>query len=549
MEGVEQIGAGNLSTRQIGHLGLVAGMIDELGVSATIDAALPKTRDHKLSHSDIVKAMLLNGLGFNERRLYFFSRFFNNLLTEQLFGPSVPPEHLNDDVLLRTLDRIYEYGSTDLFNRIVVGVMKKMEFGTHLLHVDTTSFSVHGEYENEDEEDFKTITITHGHNKDHRWDLKQFVISMVTNQNGIPLFTQPYSGNESDKKILLETILKVQQNLNIRDKAYYIADSAFYTEPNLRTLGQHTFWISHVPATISDVKDLLAADIPMVSGTDQAYSFYETISEYGGISQKWVLVSSEKGRIREEKTYAKNLEKRVESARKSLKKLMAREFVCEPDAQKAALLWFSEHPFLSSEKLAIASHAKKTNGKRGRPGKEDQVTLAYSVDATIEVNPVFVEQEKIKLGRFVLATNDQELDPETVLKYYKGQQSVERGFRFLKDKSFRVAEVFLKKERRIEALSMIMVLCLFVYAVSEWYLRTRLREMGKTVKNQLKKPIQNPTMKWIFMIFMRPAEVSITLNSRIQRFIVNLDEETRDILQVMGPAFEKYYFVRKTCEM
>ncbi len=372
---------------------------------------------------------------------------------------------------------------------------------------------------------------------------------MVTNQNGIPLFTQPYSGNESDKKILLETILKVRKNLNIKDKAYYIADSAFYTEHNLQTLGQHTFWISHVPATISEVNDLLAADVPMLPGSDLSYSFYATSSEYGGISQKWVLVSSEKGRIREEKTYARNLKKRVETARKSLKKLRAREFVCEPDARNAARLWFAEHPFLSSDTVTVRSHAKKTNGKRGRPGKEDQVILAYSVDTSLEINHAFVEREKIRLGRFVLATNDRDLDPETVLNYYKGQQSVERGFRFLKDKSFRVAEVFLKKERRIEALSMIMVLCLFVYAMCEWFLRTRLKEQGKTVKNQVKKPVQNPTMKWIFTIFMRPAEVSIAVNSRIQRFIVNLDEETLDILQVMGPAFGKYYFVKETCEM
>ena len=42
---------------------------------------------------------------------------------------------------------------------------------------------------------------------------------MVTNQHGIPLFTQPYSGNASDKKILLETIQKVKRNLNLEDKA------------------------------------------------------------------------------------------------------------------------------------------------------------------------------------------------------------------------------------------------------------------------------------------------------------------------------------------
>jgi transposase len=53
----------------------------------------------------------------------------------------------------------------------------------------------------------------------------------------------------------------------------------------------------------------------------------------------------------------------------------------------------------------------------------------------------------------------------------------------------------LKKETRIEALSMIMMLCLFVYAAAEWYLRSKLKESGATVKNQLKKPVQNPTMK------------------------------------------------------
>lgn len=548
MDKSPQFTSQDFASRQIGHLGLVAGMIDELGISAVIDEALPKTRDHILPHSKVVSAMLLNGLGFNERRLYFFSRFFTDLSTEQLFGPGVTPEHLNDDVLLRTLDRIYDYGTTDLFNRIVMNVMKKFQFGTHLLHADTTSFSVHGDYDNE-EENFRNIQITYGHNKDLRWDLKQFVLSMVTNQHGIPLFTQPYSGNESDKKILLETIQKVKQNLNLEDKAYYVADSAFYTGPNLQTLGHHTFWISHPPATIDEVKLLLVADMPMVPGEEEGYSFYERLVNYAGIEQKWVLVHSEKRRAASEKTYQKNLDNRLEKARKSLKKLRSKEFACEPDAQMAARLWFDDYPYLSSDKIQILSRTKKNNGKKGRPGKDESVVTVYSVDAPIEIIPEVIEQEKTRLGRFVLATNDLDLDADSLLKYYKGQQSVERGFRFLKDKSFRVAEVFLKKESRIEALSMIMVLCLFVYAIAEWYLRSKLKETGKKVNNQLKKPIQNPTMKWIFTLFMRPAEVTVCLNSHIQRFIVNLDEDVTQILEIMGPSFEKYYFVKPTCEM
>ncbi len=314
----------DFTTRQIGHLGLVAGAIDELGITEVIEKELPKSRNHALSHSDIIKAMVLNGLGFNERRVYLFSRFFDNLATEQLFGPGITPNHFNDDVVLRTLDRIYEYGSTDLFNKIVLQVMAKLEFGTHLLHADTTTFSVHGDYDHDDD-DFRTITITHGHNKDHRWDLKQFVLAMVTNQHGIPLFTQPYSGNESDRKILLETIQKVKNNLNLKDKAYYVADSAFYTAHNLQTLGRHTFWISRPPSTIEEVRNLIHSDVPMIPAKTEGYAVYECTSEYAGIPQKWILVSSEKGRLTKEKTFAKSLEKRVRDAGKSWKRLQSKE--------------------------------------------------------------------------------------------------------------------------------------------------------------------------------------------------------------------------------
>ena len=141
---------------------------------------------------------------------------------------------------------------------------------------------------------------------------------------------------------------------------------------------------------------------------------------------------------------------------------------------------------LCPDGILITTSQKKTNKKRGRPRKGDIVETVFSFDSLLEVIPEIIKREKLCLGRFVQATNDLDLDADTILKYYKGQQSVERGFRFLKDKSFRVAEVFLKKESRIEALSMIMVLCTFVYAAAEWYLRSKLKESGATVKNQLK---------------------------------------------------------------
>ena len=72
------------------------------------------------------------------------------------------------------------------------------------------------------------------------------------------------------------------------------------------------------------------------------------------------------------------------------------------------------------------------------------------------------------------------MTPDQLLKYYKEQGTVERGFRFLKDKSFRVSEVYLKKESRIEALAMVMVLCLLLYSIAEWKLRTRLEDSKRS---------------------------------------------------------------------
>ena len=123
---------------------------------------------------------------------------------------------------------------------------------------------------------------------------------------------------------------------------------------------------------------------------------------------------------------------------------------------------------------------------------------AISVEAEVELNEESIANERARLGRFVLASNDKALDGELMLQYYKGQNAVEKGFRFLKDKSFRVAEVYLKKEERIEALSMIMALSLLIYSIAEWMIRQKLKETSETVLNQLGKPTQRPTLKWIF---------------------------------------------------
>ena len=433
------------------------------------------------------------------------------------------------------------YGNGDSgLSQIVLKAMNHVPFGAHILHTDITSFSLHGNYENLDPE-LNTIEITYGHPKDMRWDLKRFVLSMVCNQEGIPLFVEALSGNASDKNTLVKTVKKIQKSLKLDDKVYHIADSAIYSDDNITELGEHTLWITRVPATITEVKDLLNADVKLKVCTDIRYSYYETTSSYGGMKQKWVLFESEEMKKRKEKTFDSNIEKELQTAQRSLNKLKKMEYVCEEDAIRAAEKWLDKHQRYRFNQLSIESKSRRMNGKRGRPKKDEELETCYLVKAKIEIDERVIKQEREKLGRFILGTNNLDLSADEILSYYKSQSKIERGFRFLKDKSFHVSEVYLKKESRIEALAMIMVLCLFLYSIAQWKLRKRLKETNKFVRNQVKKPAQNPTMRWVFFLFRGIAELTIILDGNVEKRVANMTDELWDILDLMGKECEKYY--------
>jgi len=66
-------------SKNLDHLGLVAGMYDELGIADLIDGLIPQNHEKRnLSIGLAVKAMILNGLGFVNQSLYLTPQFFMN---------------------------------------------------------------------------------------------------------------------------------------------------------------------------------------------------------------------------------------------------------------------------------------------------------------------------------------------------------------------------------------------------------------------------------------------------------------------------------------
>jgi transposase len=114
-------------SQTLDHLGLVAGMFDELGMGDVIDKATqqnPEMRD--LTVGEAVKAMVLNGLGFINQTLYLVPRFFQHKPTSRLIAPRVIPAQLHDDALGRALDTLYDYGVTALYSLIAATAAKRL---------------------------------------------------------------------------------------------------------------------------------------------------------------------------------------------------------------------------------------------------------------------------------------------------------------------------------------------------------------------------------------------------------------------------------------
>jgi transposase len=156
------------------HLGLVAGMFEELGIAEVIDQATRQNPEMRLvTAGQAVKAMVLNGLGFVNQQLYLVPHFFQNKPTSRLIAPAIQASHLNDDTLGRTLDTLYASGVTELDSLIAATAAQRLGLAPTCTHLDSTSFHVDGRYNSAEAPDEQVVHITQGYSRDPRPDLNQ----------------------------------------------------------------------------------------------------------------------------------------------------------------------------------------------------------------------------------------------------------------------------------------------------------------------------------------------------------------------------------------
>lgn len=208
------------------------------------------------------------------------------------------------------------------------------------LHVDTTSFSVNGAYETDNENEH-VIAITHGYSRDHRADLKQWMLALATTHQGdIPLFLQPLSGNSSDKESLVKVIADLHAQLRHHEpleQPIYVADSGLYSAANMLTLNRAGVrWVSRVLETSKEAKAAVIQDEEAWQpSADGKHSLVVMQMQLPQGPERWVVVRSPEGIKRALQTARKQADKQLETWTKKLWHLSTKPFACQEDVQQA----------------------------------------------------------------------------------------------------------------------------------------------------------------------------------------------------------------------
>lgn len=76
-----------------------------------------------------------------------------------------------------------------------------------------------------------------GYSKDHRFNTTQLVLALATNEDGLPLGYELFSGNTAEVSTLIKAINSWQSYLKVKDVCF-IADRAMFSKANLQALDE-----------------------------------------------------------------------------------------------------------------------------------------------------------------------------------------------------------------------------------------------------------------------------------------------------------------------
>ncbi len=543
-----------VDTYIVGKEGFIVGLCESLGVPEIINQSLESINGRQVDIPYGVSAMIMMvNMCHDHRALSRLAEYYEYADLEGLFHFPVRLDQLNDDRFGGLLDLFYEAGCRKIFTQIAAKAVSLYGIEIKNVNFDTTSKVMWGKYESSDGT-MGVIKMDFGHSKDKREDKKQIKFGIGC-ANGMVVDARVLSGNMDDKTYNKENLDELDITLNnlkvSKDKFYYIADSALFSEDNLKMAANKGIkLITRMPDNILIAKSsieeaagkLESLQVVTLENSQKEGGVYRILEKtciYAGHVLSLAVCYSESLRPSKEQTIRKAVIKEAEIIAQLIKSFSKREFACEKDA----VLEISKLEKKSFNKVKLhdisCSVRKEEKRRRGRPSKKEPVPsnqeYKYFVDITLVVNEEKISNAVDQASCFVLCSNDTALRNEDMLREYKTQDSVEKKFQQLKSPQF-VDAIYLESPKRIEAFSYLMLLCILILSLAEYVVRRGLKEDNDMIIGPGKRKMKRPTQRAIYDIFYavrirlvrypdKPWERSFAnpLNSSLKKVLKYLD--------------------------
>jgi transposase len=407
---------------------------------------------------------------------------------------------LNDDRVGRCLDRLFDADVAALVLDVAAHAVREFDVALDELHNDSTTVTFHGDYDGADRE--RTLrgrlrlAVTHGHNKDHRPDLKQLLyILTVSGDGAVPVHFRVESGNASDDRSHRAT-WDLLCKLTGRRDFLYVADCKLATAENMAHIHQHGGRsLSVLPRTRGEDAAFRAA---VLEGRVAWQHIHDKRDDEGNLVDQFSISESATQSVdgyrliwyhsrRKAELDAQGRLKRIERAVERLGALRQKlasprtRYRTRAKAAEAAETILRECDVESWVTVEVTERTteKYRQEHRGRPGEKTRYVRQESTrfELTHRIELERLDEEARCDGIFPLITNERALSELEVLLCYKRQPAIERRFEQLKT-DFAVAPVYLKETSRIQALLCVYFFVLLVEAVLERELRRAMARAG-----------------------------------------------------------------------
>jgi transposase len=495
--------------KMLGSLPVVAEYCRRLDLAGIIDRACPIRDLALLTHGQVIEALVANRLT-SPAPLLRVEEWARGWAVEETLG--VDPAALNDDRIGRALDAV-----APELERIVgsVGAQAIAAFGIDVsrLHWDMTSISLYGAYA-QTEDEFAAPRF--GHPKDRRPDLKQVQAGLaVAGDGGVPVLHRAFDGGAGEVNQVVGAMTALTQMAGPR-RFLLVGDSKLVSYGNIRDMiAAEVEFIApasktYVPARVLAELDLdVASEVDYVAERDQhkpasargRWRVTEDTTNVGPgkkgrktdpvFTLRRVFVHSTARAHAAASARAKKLDRATDDLDRLTRGLGSRHY---PD-EKAV----TERVTAIGRTRRVTAYLRSQTGTDPATGKP---TLTWSFDQTA------LDAETATDGWYALLTNlPSEITAAQVLTRYKGQEVVERRYSAFKG-PLAVAPMFLKTNRRIEALITVICLALLIFCLIERAVRNALApetRMSGLVPGQKAKPTGRLIMQALGGLRLIPA--------------------------------------------